>query len=57
MKTEKEKMLNGELYNAADSELIQGRINARRLTRLFNLTSETENLKKNELLKELFGST
>jgi maltose O-acetyltransferase len=57
MKTEKEKMLNGELYNAADPELIQGRINARRLTRLFNLTSETENLKKNELLKELFGST
>ncbi len=57
MKTEKEKMLNGELYNAADPELIQGRENARRLTRLFNLTSETENLKKNELLKELFGSS
>src|SRR4051812_40081116 len=57
MKTEKEKMLKGELYNAADPELIQGRLNARRLTRLFNLTSETENLKKNALLKELFGST
>ena len=34
MKTEKDKMINGELYNAADSELVKERENARRLTRL-----------------------
>jgi len=57
MKTEKEKMLNGELYNAADSVLIKDRMNARRLTRLFNQTIETDDIQRSELLKELFGST
>ena len=53
----KEKMLNGERYNAADTELVKDRLNARRLTRLFNQTLETEESKRTELLKELFGST
>ncbi|MCP1305678.1 maltose O-acetyltransferase [Paenibacillus tyrfis] len=57
MKTEKEKMLNGELYLAADPELLQERANARRLTRLYNQTLETEESTRTELLKELFGST
>lgn len=57
MHSEKEKMLNGELYNAADPELLRGRENARRLTRLYNQTLETEYEKRTELLKELFGST
>ena len=57
METEKEKMLNGELYNAADPELLNDRLNARRLTRLFNQTIETEENKRAEILKELFGST
>ncbi len=57
MKNEKEKMLNGELYNAADPVLIKERLNARRLTRLFNQTIETDENKRTELLKELFGST
>ncbi|MFC4022410.1 maltose acetyltransferase domain-containing protein [Oceanobacillus longus] len=57
MKTEKEKMLNGEHYNAADSQLLEERKNARRLTRLYNQTLETEENKRNKLLKELFGST
>lgn len=56
MKTEKEKMLNGELYNAADSELVKERENARRLTRLYNQTLETKTSKRTEILKELFGS-
>jgi len=56
MKTEKEKMINGELYNAADLELIKERENARGLTRLYNLTIETERAKRSDLLKELFGS-
>ncbi|GLI08582.1 maltose O-acetyltransferase [Paenibacillus tyrfis] len=57
MKTEKEKMLNGELYLPADPELLQERANARRLTRLYNQTLETEESTRTELLKELFGST
>ncbi|MEH6946232.1 sugar O-acetyltransferase [Bacillus sp. JJ634] len=57
MKTEKEKMLNGELYHAADPELLQERVNARRLTRLYNQTIETDDNKRTKLLKELFGST
>ncbi len=57
MKSEKEKMLNGELYNAADTELAKERLNARRLTRLYNQTLETEIDKRTELLKQLFGST
>lgn len=57
MKTEKEKMLNGELYNAADLELLRDRMNARKLTRLFNKSLETEDNKRTELLNQLFGST
>jgi len=57
MKSEKEKMLNGELYNTADPVLLNERLNARRLTRLYNQTIETDEHTRNELLKELFGST
>jgi maltose O-acetyltransferase len=56
-KTEKEKMLNGELYLASDPQLTDDRTRARRLARLFNETIETEHAKRIELLKELFGST
>ncbi|MEI4768068.1 sugar O-acetyltransferase [Psychrobacillus sp. FJAT-51614] len=57
MKSEKEKMINGELYNPADPELLKEKLNARRLTRLYNQTLETEEDIRTELLRELFGST
>jgi len=57
MKSEKEKMINGELYCAADPQLAQERERARKLTRLYNQTLETEYEKRVRLLKELFGST
>lgn len=57
MYTEKEKMLKGEMYDPADAELRKDRTNARRLTRLYNQTLETEESKRIQLLKELFGST
>ncbi|MDF2921200.1 MAG: acetyltransferase [Paenibacillaceae bacterium] len=57
MKTEKEKMLSGELYYAGDAQLTQERLNARKLTRLFNETLETDLEQRTELLKSLFGST
>lgn len=54
--TEKEKMIRGELYLANDPVLVQERINARRSTRLYNETTETEQEKRTEILRELFGS-
>lgn len=42
MKTEKEKMVNGELYNPAIPELVKDRMDARELTRLFNGSLEGE---------------
>ncbi|WP_108669212.1 sugar O-acetyltransferase [Peribacillus acanthi] len=56
-KTEKEKMLSGEMYNAADPQLVNDRENARRLTRVYNQTLESETDIRTKLLKELFGST
>lgn len=56
MMTEKEKMIRGELYLANDPVLVQERINARRLTRLYNETIETEQEQRTEILRELFGA-
>jgi maltose O-acetyltransferase len=56
MKTEKDKMLSGELYQGGDAELVKDRLNARRLTRLFNQSVETEDSLRREVVKELFGS-
>ena len=55
--SEKEKMLNGEAYIASDKELVEDRKRARKLTRLFNQTIETDEKDRSILLKELFGST
>src|SRR5690242_7835068 len=55
-KSEKQKMLAGELYIAADPELVRERERARRLTRLFNQTVETDYAERLALLNELLGS-
>ncbi|KRE03547.1 maltose acetyltransferase domain-containing protein [Priestia megaterium] len=57
MRTEREKMLNGEMYNPADAQLRRDREHARRQVRIYNGTSESEDTKRTELLKDLFGST
>jgi maltose O-acetyltransferase len=54
-KTEREKMLAGELYVAADPSLTEERRRARRLTRLYNATTEEEPERRLELLSELLG--
>lgn len=56
-KTEKQKMLAGELYRASDSELVAERREARRLIRLYNATTEQEIERRSQLILELFGST
>lgn len=55
MKSEKEKMLSGELYDAADIELIKDRKKARELTRLINTSMEIEDEKRIGILKNFLG--
>jgi maltose O-acetyltransferase len=57
MDSEKAKMLNGELYDASDQELVAERERARELTRQYNRTSETEHERRDDLLRDLLGST
>lgn len=57
MKTEKEKMLAGEMYNPADSVLLKEREEARCKVRIYNQTLENERDNRTKLLKELLGST
>ncbi|WP_203334787.1 maltose acetyltransferase domain-containing protein [Planococcus beigongshangi] len=57
MKTEKEKMLAGELYDPRDKTLVNDRLNARRLSRLFNKLSEMDGMDRKLRLQELLGST
>ena len=57
MKTEKEKMLSGEMYNPSNPELLEDRLEARRKTRIYNTTLENEGEKRIQLLKELLGAT
>ncbi len=55
-KTEKQKMLAGELYRSTDAELVTERQRGRRLTRLYNATTEQEIERRSQILGELFGA-
>lgn len=57
MGSEKQKMLDGELYEPWDPELVKDRERARYLTRIFNETTETEYEERIQTIKNLFGST
>ena len=57
MKTEKEKMILGEMYIPADPILVRERAQARVLTRKFNDTPEVQLKERSEVIKELFGTT
>ncbi len=54
---EKERMLQGKLYIAQGEELARDIKKSRKLTRLFNATTEEQINYRTELLKELFKST
>ena len=56
MKSEKEKMIAGEMYDPSDSVLEHDRINARKMVRIYNETPEIEKEKRKEILQELLGS-
>ena len=53
MKSEKEKMLAGELYNAFDAQLSEERLNARLLISGFNLSPENQPEERMAILKSL----
>jgi maltose O-acetyltransferase len=53
MKTEKEKMLAGELYDALDPQLSDERLNARLLIKQLNDSSEDQIEERTRILKEL----
>lgn len=55
-KSEKEKMLAGELYDPSDAELIDLREKAHRLSKEYNDTLEGEEEKREKLMEELLGS-
>lgn len=52
----KDRMLSGQLYLASDPELTAMRLRARRLTRLYNATTEEEGPRREELLRDLLGA-
>jgi maltose O-acetyltransferase len=56
MRTEREKMLAGELYDPMDPELVAGRERARDLCQALNATREGEQEERRRILRELFGA-
>ncbi len=54
--TEREKMVAGQPYRPDDAELVAARLNARRLTRLFNASLESDVEGRRKILDELFGA-
>lgn len=57
MKTEKEKMLSGDLYNALDPELSEERLKARLLIKELNDSREDEEKNRKRILKELIPNS
>ncbi len=56
MKTEKEKMISGGLYNPLDPQLVAERRRARDLTHALNGTRDEEKEKRRQILRELIGT-
>jgi maltose O-acetyltransferase len=56
MRSEREKMLAGELYDPHDRELVLGRNRARDLCQALNATRETDQDQRRSLMRELFGA-
>lgn len=56
MKTELEKMLSGELYDASDKQLTDMRLKARELFVAYNATSYADDHQRKSLLNELLGA-
>lgn len=57
MRTEKDKMRSGDLYNATDPELTEERLKARLLIKKLNDSKEDEENYRNELIKALIPNS
>ncbi|WP_050616310.1 maltose acetyltransferase domain-containing protein [Bacillus testis] len=55
MKSEKEKMIAGEMYQSNDPQLCSDREHARKLTRLYNTSKETDTEARQNILAFLLG--
>ena len=55
--TEREKMINGALYDPSDPELEQLRLKARKLARKYNRTDEDQPEEQAEILRKLLPAT
>lgn len=56
MPTEKQRMLNGELYLANDPDLVAARLQTRKLLHAYNATRPDAAAERRTLLQQLFGS-
>ena len=56
MRTERDKMLAGELYDPLDPELVRARDRARDLCQDLNATREADQDERRRILTELFGA-
>ncbi|WP_114579519.1 sugar O-acetyltransferase [Saliphagus sp. LR7] len=56
MSSDKEQMLNGDLYDPTDPELVADRNRARELTGRYNNTMPDDQANRGELVEALFGS-
>lgn len=56
MRTEREKMLAGELYNALDPELVADRYRVRDLCRTLNTSSDADDDLRRTLCRQIFGT-
>jgi maltose O-acetyltransferase len=56
MRSERQKMLDGELYDPLDRELVAARERARDLCQSLNVTREAEQEARRRILRELFGA-
>lgn len=57
IRSEREKMIAGELYNPMDSQLLQDRENSKRFCRKYNKTDDTEYETRKNMMKEFLGKT
>src|SRR5271170_1802756 len=56
MRSERDKMLAGELYDPLDAELVTARNRARDLCQALNATREVEQEVRRQILRDLFGA-
>jgi maltose O-acetyltransferase len=56
LKTEREKMLAGDLYDPTDPELVAARVRARDLCQALNATREGEAEERRRIVRALFGA-